>query len=197
MIIECSDLTFRELEETDIEAVRVWRNSDFVRRNMQEQSLIAPEAQTKWFQSVKNGCHWYFLVAQDEQPFGVANLKDINCEERTAEAGLFMIREQFADGVHTMACSAVLIHLAFDYLNLKVLHSTTLSSSLPAIRFNQSLGFTPISEDHRVIRWCLNEQTGRQSRDRILRLLSTYNKMEKPMDIVLYGQPKWSVNPCP
>ncbi len=197
MIIRCSDLTFRELEEADIEAVRMWRNSDFVRLNMKEQAWITAEAQAAWYRTISKGQHWYFIILKEAQPIGVANFKDIDERSRSAEAGLFMIHEQYADGVHPMTCSAMLIHLAFDYLNLDVVYSTSIISSPHAERFNIALGSIPISKDHQVIRWRTDAPSALQSKERILNLLKSYNKLSKPMEIILIGVPNWPVKPFP
>jgi RimJ/RimL family protein N-acetyltransferase len=194
MTILCNDLNFRELQQADLEALRGWRNSDYVRSTMQDQSLISSEAQVRWYQRISQGNHWYFVVERNREAIGVANLKDIDPEQGRAEAGLFMIREEYANGVYPMTCSAVLLHLAFDCLMLDELQSASLKSNPQAGLFNQSLGFQRIGEDERIIRWVIPAGEGRQSRDRILALLASYHRSAQPVLVAVSGKPAVPIN---
>ncbi|PBQ30968.1 hypothetical protein CNR22_04015 [Sphingobacteriaceae bacterium] len=134
-------LTLQRLEVSYLELVRIWRNADHVRCNMQFQQLITPQMQLEWFQSLNVSQHQYFVIKKDAIAFGVVNLKDIDDELRTAEAGIFIGITAYLDSIMPFLATISLMEYAFETLKLKSLKAKINITNTKAIHFNQSIGY--------------------------------------------------------
>lgn len=191
MKIECFDMAFREMTHSDIESVRLQRNSEFVRLNMLDQREISPEDQLAWFERTRDGRNWYFVVEQQDTAIGVANLKSIGGEPLSAEAGLFMFSEAHSDGVHPMTCAMLLIFTAFQGLGVEQLLSTSRKDRRHAWLFNDALGFKPIADDQIKTSWFLSPEAGMQTVRRLYRALAAYHRMPPEHAFRISGMLEW------
>lgn|SRR5574344_860310 len=73
------DIKLRNLEETDLEMVRNWRNSKEVSQYMYTENHISKEDQIKWFHRIKSdtSCK-YWIIEFENKPLGLASITDIN-----------------------------------------------------------------------------------------------------------------------
>ena len=90
-------ITLVPLSEAHIELLRNWRNSDFVKKNMQYQGHITETQQLKWFRSLERDTSMYFLIQQDTSFIGCCNMKNIDAELGCAEGGIFLSEEKYFD----------------------------------------------------------------------------------------------------
>lgn len=142
MEIEKYGIRLKRLTEADLEQVRTWRNADFVRSQMEYQKWISPEDQLAWFQSLHTQNDLYFVAWFEEAPFALVNVKEINWEALSGEAGIFV-----ADPVSLGHPVSALIVLAlmdycFEELGLKQLYAKIRKENHQAIQFNRKLGYT-------------------------------------------------------
>lgn len=77
------------LKEEDIELVRQWRNHPSVVSNFEYREYITPEMQHVWFKTINNLNNLYFIVQYKSEKIGVVNARNIDCENRTCESGIF------------------------------------------------------------------------------------------------------------
>lgn len=99
MIIESNGITIERLREKDIEMVRKWRNSKFVKQFMIHQETITIEMQKEWFKSVDNFNNFYFLIIYKGKKVGLGNVKNIDWEKKEGEAGIFITKQRLVGSI--------------------------------------------------------------------------------------------------
>lgn len=67
MIVKQYGVTYKRVQESDIELIRYWRNRDFIRNTMQFQEYITPFMQKEWFKKINNPFNYYFIVEYEEK----------------------------------------------------------------------------------------------------------------------------------
>ncbi|MBC7748534.1 MAG: GNAT family N-acetyltransferase [Methylotenera sp.] len=134
-------ITFKPLSEASLEMVRIWRNSDDVRLFMQYQEIITPDQQKTWFQQLDKSTNYYFVVYQNEIPFGVYNVKDIDFELGIGELGAYLKNKFFWDGDVCMRASLAIIIFAFETIKLSTFKSHVLKNNKKVLAYNQQMGF--------------------------------------------------------
>ena len=63
--IEKYGIRLRQVQESDIEQVRKWRNAPHVREAMEFRDKITPEMQAIWWQGLDPTCNFYYLIEQE------------------------------------------------------------------------------------------------------------------------------------
>ncbi|MBF4470289.1 GNAT family N-acetyltransferase [Flavobacterium sp. HJJ] len=134
-------ITFKALSEEHLEMVRIWRNSDDVRLFMQYQEIINPEQQKTWFKQLDKYTNYYYIAYQNEIPFGVYNIKDIDFEIGIGEPGAYQKSKYFWEGDISMRASLSIIIFAFETLKLNTLISHVLKNNKRVLAYNQQMGF--------------------------------------------------------
>ena len=93
------DVTFRLIEERDLETLRRWRNTPDIARNMFSCGHITEEQQHGWYESVSRGERGYcWFVESGGQAVGYASLCRAERAEDTYEFGLYVGNQQFVGG---------------------------------------------------------------------------------------------------
>jgi len=169
MKIKINGLVIERLKEKDIELVRQWRNSDNVRKNMIYREIITPEQQLKWFRSINNFNNFYFIVEYKERKVGLVNIKDINWEERSGEAGVFMMERDLSAALIPMAGALSMSELVVDVFGFKKLYAKVLKNNKTMQKLNGLFGYKKIEEE---------ENTDKEY-DRFYITPETYNKYSK------------------
>lgn len=84
---------FRQLEETDLDVTRCWRNHPDSLRWFGDTHPLTLEAQQRWFSSRAGivGDEIYLLLSGEGQPLGQFSVYRIDHESRRAEVGRFLI----------------------------------------------------------------------------------------------------------
>jgi UDP-4-amino-4,6-dideoxy-N-acetyl-beta-L-altrosamine N-acetyltransferase len=134
-------ITFKPLSEANLEMVRIWRNSDDVRLFMQYQEIITPEQQQTWFQQLDKTANYYFVAYQNEMPFGVYNVKDIDFNIGIGEVGVFLKSRNIWESDSSMRGSIGLAVIAFQILKINILKCHVLKSNKKVLAYNQQMGF--------------------------------------------------------
>lgn len=139
------DLIIRELTVEDMEAMRALRNEDSIRKMHLYQELISPESQLKWWNKLNKEINLYVGLFKKDSLIGVVNLKDINLEEKVAEAGAFIHPDYQGTGFVAIGSYSIMKY-GFLELGLNKVLAKVLSINEPALRYNLSLGFKIIDE---------------------------------------------------
>lgn len=134
-------VTFKPLSEANLEMVRIWRNSDDVRLFMQYQELITPEQQQAWFQQLDKSTNYYYVAYQNEIPFGLYNIKDVDFNIGIGEPGVFLKSRDIWETDCSMRGSIALLKFAFEKLKLNTLKCHVLKSNKKVLAYNQQMGF--------------------------------------------------------
>ena len=135
-------ITLVPLSEAHIELLRNWRNSDFVKKNMQYQGHITETQQLKWFRSLERDTSMYFLIQQDTSFIGCCNMKNIDAELGCAEGGIFLSEEKYLNSLLPIKAIFILYDWVFSNTSVNIIKAEIIKKNNRAIRFNKGLGFT-------------------------------------------------------
>ena len=158
------------LSEANLELVRQWRNSAAIAQYMEYQKEISSEAQIVWFRSLQSA--YYFVIYAAKSPCGLIDLKRINLETKTAEAGLFIGDTQFLGTGIALGASILLLDFAFDQLHLETVNAKMHKDNLEAKQYNQLLGFQYEDKlNDRFELWELKRSMYLENRPRLVKFL--------------------------
>ncbi len=118
MEISKYNINLRRIEESDLEQLRTWRNSDYVSKRMIFNEHITEEMQKKWFDSVNNNQNYYFIATFENEKVGVIHLKNI--ENNIGEGGIYLANEKFENT--SVVARMVLCFNDFVFDDLKIDH---------------------------------------------------------------------------
>lgn len=155
--------SLNDLKEDDLDLVRSWRNK--VRFNLVDQSIITPESQKKWFDSLNYDSSKYFVAKMsdkditDDIKYGLFFLKGINFEDSCAESGGFIGLDEFLNGPSSFAASYLIKSIAFETLKLQFLITTVRQENRNAIRYNEFLGYKRLFIRDGLIHFALHNHT--------------------------------------
>ena len=147
MVIENYGIKLKRLEWEDIEMVRMWRNSDFVRKYMLYKDYISIEMQKKWFYSISNDRNYFFIIYLENYPVGLTEVKNIN--NKVGNLGIFFATPEVLKNVPMLSYRVIfsMVDLAFTQLKLEKLEASVYQDNIRAKHFNESFGFIPIDSD--------------------------------------------------
>ncbi len=134
-------IMLENLKPEHLEMVRLWRNQDFVRSNMQFQELLCRQDQEKWFSSLNPQTNLYWVIHFNEYPIGLIHIKNIDLKNGVGEAGVFIGEPSFLEMPQPMLAILFMMELAFYLFRLKELQAKIRSGNTHAIRFNKQLGY--------------------------------------------------------
>lgn len=140
MIITDYGILLKQIGTEDLELIREWRNSEYVKQYMVFKDHITSEMQLNWFNRINNEHHYYFLIIHENTPIGLANIKDIDLEKQSGESGIFMNKPEYTDSDLGVKATLALLDFAFLTLNLVRLYQTITTLNTAALNFNKHLG---------------------------------------------------------
>ncbi len=142
MELESFGVKLVKLTNEKKELVRVKRNDPDIQKFMQYREYITEEMQEKWFEKInQSNLNYYFVINYNDTDIGLANLKDIDYENRIAECGIFLWDNQY---IHTgISCKAYLCMLDFSFgkLGLSSLLAHILQDNIRSVKFHKKFGF--------------------------------------------------------
>ncbi|MFH2143601.1 MAG: GNAT family N-acetyltransferase [Bacteroidota bacterium] len=139
-------VTLRRIEESDIELVRTWRNKDEIRKNMLFQEYITPEMQKKWFDSINNFSHSYYIIEYNNEKIGLINEKNIDTENNTVESGLFLFGEKHYGSFIPVIASIILIEIGYYLFEGNIGYIHVRKDNKKAIEYNETIGYYILEE---------------------------------------------------
>ena len=146
MKIEINGLVVERLKEKDIELVRQWRNSDTIRKNMLYQKIITPEEQLAWFQSINNFNNFYFIIEYKGRRVGLVNVKDVNWDERSGEAGIFMNERDLSALLIPVVGTVAINELISSVFGIKKLYAKVRKENKAMQRLNTLFGYKKVTD---------------------------------------------------
>jgi UDP-4-amino-4,6-dideoxy-N-acetyl-beta-L-altrosamine N-acetyltransferase len=150
IVISGFGIHLKRIEECDLELIRFWRNSDYVKQYMAFRDYISPEMQLAWFKRIDNKYNHYFLIIVENTPVGLANIKDIDYEEKRGENGIFLSSPELVDGDLGVRAIILLLDFAFNQLGLTQLHQTIIKANRAAQNLNKHLGVNIVESDNGI-----------------------------------------------
>lgn len=146
-------LTLRRIEESDIELIRTWRNSEAVRNNMLYREYITPEMQKKWFDSVNNYKNSYYIIEYNDEKIGLINEKNIDFELMSVESGIFLFGEKHLGSLIPVLASFILIEVGYYLMNGNMSFVQVKKDNPKAMEYNEKIGYFIYEEkeDHYIM----------------------------------------------
>jgi hypothetical protein len=134
-------IDLERLELKHLEMVRLWRNQNEVRLRMRYQEEISAASQAEWFEKLDTHNDWYFVAIQNEKPFGLFHIKDIDWSRRVGEAGGFVGNPELIGATESGLGILALMDFAFLVLDLDRLEASYRRSYPEIVLLNQQLGY--------------------------------------------------------
>jgi UDP-4-amino-4,6-dideoxy-N-acetyl-beta-L-altrosamine N-acetyltransferase len=141
IIIECEHIKLQLIAEEDLEMIRDWRNQPHVQEYMDFKETITTADQITWYNNLDKKKNLFFKIIASGEPIGMINLKDIDWENRTAEAGIFVGRKDLIGGITPVFSILVLMKTAFRCFLLKELFAKISKENTNALQLNRQLGY--------------------------------------------------------
>ncbi|PKM50473.1 MAG: hypothetical protein CVV02_11070 [Firmicutes bacterium HGW-Firmicutes-7] len=146
-------LTLRPITAYDIETVRLWRNSDHIRKWFINDKIITQEEQRKWYESyLKSDNEIIFIIEESKlfhQPIGVISLYNIDRKLLQAEFGRMFIGLDIARGKgYGPQATKMICSFGFKYFKLNKIYLNVLKNNKSAIHAYKKIGFQQVKEIH-------------------------------------------------
>jgi RimJ/RimL family protein N-acetyltransferase len=129
------------LRSDHLEMVRLWRNQDYVRNNMQFNELLSRSDQRQWFAKLDPEKNLYWVIRTNDYPIGLIHVKNIDLDNCTGEAGIFIGEPSYLEMPQPMLAILFMMELSYFVVGLKELKAKIKSGNSHAIRFNEKLGY--------------------------------------------------------
>lgn len=146
MEIHFKEITLKRISKEDIEMLRNWRNQKNVVENMFFQEEISKGMQKKWFNSLNEETDFYFEIIFQNKPIGLINMKAIDWNTKTGEAGLFIAVEKFRNTPLAIYSSLALLKYFFEKKQLEKIVAKVKAENTNIIVYNKYLGFEFIND---------------------------------------------------
>ncbi len=151
LVLSNYSVTLRSVALEDIEQLRLWRNSEHVRRFMLSDESISVEQQKAWFEHIQRAQNQYhFVIDYKGEPIGSCNIKTRGHEPNIKrahhfECGLYIGNPKFIGNIIAFAPTLVMNDYCFDTLNATRLHAVVKPDNVAALRYNEKLGYEIVS----------------------------------------------------
>ncbi|MBL4709588.1 MAG: GNAT family N-acetyltransferase [Flavobacteriales bacterium] len=146
MIIRSYGVQLSSLIEEELELVRQWRNSKFIKEQMLYKEYISSIQQLAWFQSLGR-TDLYLMIESKSEKIGVINIKKIDWQNRSGEAGIFIGSEKHRNTMLPILAIFALMDTAFDRFNFNTLSAKVLRTNQATLNMNLELGYQ-IQKEH-------------------------------------------------
>ncbi|MEQ5807014.1 GNAT family N-acetyltransferase [Alteromonas sp. NFXS44] len=151
--IKAWQVTLRPLEEGDLDKLRQWRNSDYVREKMVSTSLITAEQQAAWFQKISHDpsqMHW--IIEYKGRPVGSTNVKvpvigETVVSARVLEPGLYIGEPDYQGNILAFAPTLAMYDYCFSHFNVTEFSAAVKPDNDAALKYNRQLGYEISGQD--------------------------------------------------
>jgi UDP-4-amino-4,6-dideoxy-N-acetyl-beta-L-altrosamine N-acetyltransferase len=135
-------VNLRLVEKSDIEMIRKWRNSPEVNQYFSNKDQISQYQQEQWFDKIsKDNTYFCFVVEFENEPAGIAEIKNIDLRNRIAEFGIYVAPQKLRNSLIPVETGYLILSYCFDYLNLRKIVGQILSTNPRSVRYSEGLGF--------------------------------------------------------
>lgn len=164
------DVVLKGIEESDLERVLTWRNSDHIRQYALNPEIITYEEHKRWFDSLKSKGDRYFIIKKEDQDVGLIWAKGITDE--SCETGFYLHDWSVQNTLFAYRVSITLNNYLFYAKSLKYIYCDILDTNDRSIRFSLSLGYEKYDqyEKHGVYR--LKSEDYKKKSSKIIKLLT-------------------------
>jgi UDP-4-amino-4,6-dideoxy-N-acetyl-beta-L-altrosamine N-acetyltransferase len=185
-MFELKHYLLRDIEESDLELVLQWRNSEQIRTKMFSDHIISFEEHQVWYKKLKqshdNICRIFLYRGC---PIGVVNISQIDKKNNKCYWGFFLGEQGVPYGSGTVMGYLALEYI-FEILGVRKLCAEVFSFNFTSLNFHKKLGFC---EEGLLIKHVLNNG---EFKDVIcLALFSNdWNENKRMLGRILFGGEK-------
>lgn len=155
-LIEDYQVVLRPIVKSDIEQLRLWRNSATVQAHMLDQREITAAQQAEWFEKIQHDereQHW--LIFFRDKPIGSINLKCVDDSSvlgsaKTVFAGLYIGEPAYQANIIAFAPSLALYDFCFECLSVTRFKAVVKASNQAALNYNERLGYRVVGGDAEI-----------------------------------------------
>lgn len=135
------------LSTATLPIVRSWRNASHVREFMFYREYITQAKHDEWFAGLDKRHNFYYVYTAGVTPVGLVNLKNMDDNKRTAEAGMFCGDLDYVGHYINIFAPIKLYQYAFENLKLDLIYAKIQTKNLKAIQINKFIGFSNIQQE--------------------------------------------------
>lgn len=118
-----------------------WRNSDHIRMNMINSSLITKKEHSKWFKNLHRDKSIIAKVfTHNDEPLGFVNFTDIDYLNSKCEWGFYIGKKNAAKGSGKIM-GILALDFLFDSIGIRKLYSSVLDFNNISIHYHKKFGF--------------------------------------------------------
>lgn len=183
MIVEKYGIQLKKITIDDIELIRTKRNLENISSKMIYKNYISPEQQLQWFERVNNFNNFYYLIIYNDKPIGLINEKDMDWNNLTSEAGLFIWEETYLKTIVPALATLTLIELGFEILSWNKTSIRVLADNKEGVSYNKQIGFKTVSQDKGVLSMELDRKSFYEKTRKIIVSLSK-SYQEKTLRVI-------------
>lgn len=175
------------LRKEHLELVRKWRNDAKVSQYMEYKEYITSEMQLNWFKSIDNIYNSYYIIEYKGEYIGLVNDKNINFEERSSEAGLFIWEKKYLNTYAPVLASLCMIEVGFHILQGEKSYIKVHKDNSNALAFNKKLGFEIIEENTETgfLTLCMNRSGYEKKALKLMKAAISLNPDLKLSEIIM------------
>lgn len=132
-------ISLEHLDEEIIDNIRIWRNQDFVRKNMLEQHIISKEEHLRYIETIKkNDNRGLYVFYLDEEPFGVYQYQ-INRERNSVSNGFYLIHEDDQYLGYGVIAYYIIGWIQYKILGVRIVENKVISYNKEALALQKKL----------------------------------------------------------
>ena len=144
-VIEIDDVrlkNFIEITADEMDMVREWRNSEFVRQWMYQDHIISKDEHRAYFNKLKSDTSniYYLLQHKNGEYIGVVGINKIDKNNRNAYFALYSNPNSKVVGIGRILDKTAL-EIAFKYLKLHSFRLEVIEDNYPVINLHKKYGF--------------------------------------------------------
>ncbi|MCX6258934.1 MAG: GNAT family N-acetyltransferase [Bacteroidia bacterium] len=184
-------VTLRRLCADDLELLRTWRNSDYVRQFMEYREYISPEMQQKWFETVNNPDNFFYIIEHNNEKIGMINEKNLDRNGKgTTESGILIAYEKYSNTFIPVCASLIMIEISLYLLNGKESYIRILKDNLRSISYNKKLGYQlcPGQEGIENQQYVLTRKSFEESTRKLRKAASKLSGGDNNLYIIFYRE---------
>ena len=152
MIIRKYGVTLQRIRPEHLELVREKRNSEAIRRHMFHQEIISVEQQVKWYESINNRSHYYFVMYYRGDAIGLINGKNLDYDKGESEGGIFIWDERYWNSFVPVIATVMMADMTFNTLGFNRTFAEVRSDNGQQASYNKMLGYT-LEESNEETGW--------------------------------------------
>ena len=150
LVLEQYEVRLTRLTLEDIELVRNWRNSKFVKSHMLISKKITKKEQLVWFHQIDNAFNYYFIIEFEGKKVGLINAKNYDPNFGFGEGGIFIGEPEFESSFAAVYASLCLLNFVFYGLEtIDISRIRIRKENERAIQYNKLLGYKIVDEDEK------------------------------------------------